>query len=404
MTNNEYDIVIIGGGPSGSVCGISLKKLNPILKVCIIEKEKSPRTKACGDGLGPGIIKIIADLGLSSIFDNREAIDKLAITSPNGYQLLSDLPKIGESKPIGFVIPRNEFDSYLLSAACNLGVIVLEESEFLDFNDLGDFNTQVKIKRNSEEILLRTKILIGADGARSKLRALLNIPYNSDKHTGIALRYYCELDEYNNHSLRLDFLKEINPGYGWIFPINSKLANIGVGVDISKLKKKNLNLNEMFESYLQHLSKKFKIRIIDGSKLSSTLPYGSQLPSLINSSNKILIGDSASMINPFTGEGIYYGMFAAKSLADNIYNKFDNDDKLKHSLQIFESQFKNHFARHYKVNYTLKHLMGTRFSNFAIKASNKNTEILKEGIELVMGDRRGFNLFKIIKIIAKGLF
>jgi geranylgeranyl reductase family protein len=403
MINNEFDVVIVGGGPSGSICGISLKKLNPQLRVCILEKEKSPRYKACGDGIGPGIVNIIKDLGLNSILNNREVIDKLAVTSPNGYQLLSDLPQIGNSKPVGYVIPRYEFDSYLLSCAKNIGVIVFEETEFLHFKDVGDFETNVVVKNTNEEFKITTKILVGADGARSKLRELLGIPFNSDKNTGIALRYYCEIENYNNKFLRLDFLKEINPGYGWIFPINNKLANIGVGVDLSKLKKKNINLNEMFESYRKYINIEFGVKIIDGTKKSSILPYGSQLPTLVNGLNKVLIGDAGSMINPFTGEGIFYGMIAANTLAKCISDKFCSNQVLSESLLSFESQFRNQFVKHYKINRSLKHLMGTRFSNVAIKASHKNQEILKEGIELAMGERRGFSLFKIIKIIFKGM-
>lgn len=404
MDVNNFDVVIIGGGPTGSICGICLKKLNSNLRVCVVDKEKFPRLKACGDGLGPGVNKIITDLGLNSIFKNHESIEKLKITSPNGFQLVSNLPKIGDIQPVGYVFPRKEFDSQLISIARNYGVIIFEEWEYSSYNDMGNFNTNVKIKKNSDEIFLNTKILIGADGAKSKLRSQLNIPFNSKEHTGVALRYYCKVENYNAKDLRLDFLKEIYPGYGWVFPINKNLVNIGVGVDMHKIERKKINLNKMFESYINYLNTKIIVNKIEETKLSSILPYGSQLAPLVNFNNKILIGDSASMINPFSGEGIFYGMTAASILANNIYNKFENDEILKNALQDFESQFRNRFCKHYKINHYLKYLMGTRFSNLAIKASNYNTEILKEGIELVMGERRGLSLIKIIRIIFKGLF
>ena len=404
MVFKEYDVVIIGGGPAGSICAISLKKLNPDIRVCIVDRQKFPRDKSCGDGLGPGVHKIITDLGLDHLFSNSEPIKKIAITSPDGYELSADLPKMGEISPLGFVIPRVKFDNDLVLEARKQNVVFFEEYELVDFIDKGKFNTEVNIKNSKDGIKLKTKILIGADGARSKLRRLLNITYNTDNNTGVAIRTYCEMDGYEELSLRLDFLKELNPGYGWLFPVNNKYANIGVGIDVSKLKKRNLHLDQLFDAYLAYLNKKLKINLVAGSKLSYILPYGSQLPQLVNSGNKVLIGDAASMINPFTGEGIFYGMFAGKSLAEHISKTINDPNQTELALRKFENNFKQRFRKHYKINNTTKYLMNSRFSNLAIRASSKNPEILREGIELMMGDRRNLSPLNIIKIILKGLF
>jgi geranylgeranyl reductase family protein len=404
MNNNEYDVVIIGGGPTGSICAICLKKLNQKLKVCIVDRQKFPRDKSCGDGLGPGVNQVITDLGLNHLFRDSTPIEKIIVTSPSGYEANSELPKMGKIKPLGFVIPRSKFDNELIIEARKHNVSIIEEYEITDFKDAGKYNTEVTIRKDSDDIIIKTKLLIGADGARSKVRRLLNIPYNSDSNTGIAIRFYCEMEGYNELSLRLDFLKELNPGYGWLFPVNTKFANVGVGIDVSKLKSRNLNLEEMLNSYVDYLGRKISIKLVEGSKLSYILPYGSQLPRLVNS-NKILLGDAASMINPFTGEGIFYGMYAGKSLAEFISQKInDSGRQLDDALVKFEKDFRKRFISHYKTNNTTKYLMNSRFSNLAIKASNKDPEILKEGIELMMGDRRSMSLYNILKILVKGLF
>ena len=402
-SDSIFDIVIIGGGPSGAVCAIRLKQLNTSLKVCIVDRNPFPRDKACGDGLGPGVHKIINDLGLIAMLNERESIERLIVASPDGHELNAELPTMGDLKPLGFVIPRLAFDNELIEAARRLGVIMFEGFEISGFKDNGIFETEVFIKKQTTETILTTKLLIGADGARSKLRRLLNIPYNSDKHTGIAIRCYCELEGYTEMSLRLDFLKEINPGYGWVFPVNKTYANIGVGIDVSKLKKRQLSLDDMFESYLKYLRNKINIKVHTETKLNYILPYGSQMPALVNANNKVLIGDAASMINPFTGEGIFYGMYAGKSLAENIYNKLGEEKTLSHSLQSFEIDFKKKFTKHFKINNATKYLMNSKFVNFAIRASRKDPEVLKQGIELMMGDRRSFTLKHLFKILLKGL-
>ena len=57
MKNKQFfDVVIIGAGPSGSNAAISYKKLNPDLKIALVDKAIFPRDKSCGDAFGPGVI------------------------------------------------------------------------------------------------------------------------------------------------------------------------------------------------------------------------------------------------------------------------------------------------------------------------------------------------------------
>ena len=64
------------------------------------------------------------------------------MTSPNGYELNSELPKMGDIKPLGFVIPRKKFDNELFTEARNHDVSIIEGYEVMDFKDSGKFNTE----------------------------------------------------------------------------------------------------------------------------------------------------------------------------------------------------------------------------------------------------------------------
>ncbi len=57
-----YDVVIVGGGPSGSACAYWLASAG--WSVCLIEKKHFPREKTCGDGLTPRSVHQLAEMGL----------------------------------------------------------------------------------------------------------------------------------------------------------------------------------------------------------------------------------------------------------------------------------------------------------------------------------------------------
>ena len=63
----DFDVVIVGGGPSGANTAISYKKLNPSLKIAVFDKASFPRDKSCGDAIGPGVINALKRFGNEDI-------------------------------------------------------------------------------------------------------------------------------------------------------------------------------------------------------------------------------------------------------------------------------------------------------------------------------------------------
>src|SRR6185503_19817424 len=117
MTEKFYDVIIIGGGPSGATCGIFLKKLNPLLSVCIIDKEDFPRKKPCGDGLSPGVVDIIREAGLSDFFLDRFPVSNFELSCGDSIDIKYDMRNLFESNSYGFVYQREGFDEKLIDGA-----------------------------------------------------------------------------------------------------------------------------------------------------------------------------------------------------------------------------------------------------------------------------------------------
>jgi geranylgeranyl reductase family protein len=398
QADNEYDVAIVGAGPAGATCARSLTALG-VGRVALIDRSKFPRDKSCGDGIGPGAVNVMESLGIQQCLSGHRKIETIAVSSPGGIEVSGPLPQIGGTQPVGYVIPRKIFDNYLFEAAIQGGA-----SDFtgMEFEDAEFVKSTQQWRLQLAGTQITAKVLVGADGARSKVRRILNVPSNTDENTGIGIRVYVTADGSVSQSLRLDFVRALLPAYGWVFPIDNSQANVGVGIDLSAYKAQRRHLDELLASYLSTGEERSAFRADGESSLTAILPYGSELPRLAHpSSNAALIGDAGSMINPFTGEGIFYGMFAGQILARRIARGFAGN-RIQVALHDYEREFRDRFEKHFQTNWTMKRATGVaKWCDLVIGACKKDPKILGELIDLMMGDKKQMSSSTILNIVRR---
>ena len=143
----------------------------------------------------------------------------------------------------------------------------------------------------------------------------------------MAIRIYGEFPSSTFDALQIDFTERLLPAYGWLFPIDHKRANVGIGIDVDNYKKHSMHIEKLLSLYQKDLGS--HISYDDNSALTYILPYGSELPRLAYpESNAALIGDAGSMINPLTGEGIFYGMYAGHVLGQLLAAELRSNPRL----------------------------------------------------------------------------
>ena len=356
MNNKEiFDVLIVGAGPSGSNTAISYKNLNPDLKVGIMDKAVFPRDKSCGDAIGPGVINALKRFNNEHILDNEPEVISTSLFGPDNIGIQNYIPKVkNKDDSVVYVIPRYELDNRIFNIAKDLDVTSLEDTRYINYENIEDEKVlKVEIETSSKEKkFIFTKLLVGADGANSRVRKSLNLKQNSDLHKAIAIRAYINSPNYLEIFKERTLMFEINvsalKGYAWAFPSKDDLINIGIGMPLNLFKKDDMDINKMLDSFITTLESKGVVVNNLRMEKSYMLPFASSRPKL--SHDKIaLVGDAGSMINPMSGEGIFYGMEAGYLLAKETFSSFNsqNENELNQNLKKYEKKLNQRFGKHF---------------------------------------------------------
>ena len=322
-----YEVVIIGGGPSGSTAAEELAKKGR--KVAFIDK--LGRIKPCGGAVPPRLIK---DFNIP----DKQLVAKIKtarMISPTSRKV--DMPI--ENGYVG-MIDRENFDEFLRKRASKHGATRITGS-FLKI-DRSKENPIVTYREKStgETKQIETKTIIGADGARSNVaRAELpggkQIPYVIAYHEIIKAPIN---DTYDPNRCDVIYDGKISPDfYGWVFP-HGKYASVGMGtgVDGVDLKKATKMLRES-----TNLSECQTIR-----KEGAPIPL-KPLDKWDNNKDLVVAGDAAGVVAPSSGEGIYYAMIGGEEAAYAI-NKFLDSNNAK-DLTLARKRFMANHKTVFKV-------------------------------------------------------
>jgi digeranylgeranylglycerophospholipid reductase len=365
MKKYEYDVLVIGAGPGGSMAARYAARKG--LKVLMVEKRPEIGVPVrCAEGISRSWMQEVEIEPQDKWIDAY--MDGAKIYSPDEKSIV-ELTAEQAGNEVGFVLNREYFDKYLAALAAKEGAEIWLKSPAVEIIKEDGYVRGAIVRRFGENVEVRARIIIAADGFESQVArwAGLNTVLR-EKDIVSCIQYRMtniDIEENFTHF----FIGSCAPGgYVWIFPKGKKEANVGIGVSLNKLKNKGevkKYLDDFIEKH-EYLRKGSVIQIVTGAV--STCP----VPKRIVDNGIMLVGDAARLIDPITGGGIANACISGKYAGEIAAKCIDNPSK--ECLEEYQKLVQERWGRKHLRNWFVKE----KLASLDDDTLNKLMEVISE--------------------------
>jgi len=358
----DFDAIVIGAGPAGSTAAMFLGRKLGKNRVLLVDKAAFPRDKTCGDAQGRKAAAIMKELGIYEGYTELpgQKVYGITFSSPNGTTVSIDVEKRDKPAP-GYVHKRIDFDNYMFNCAEKDATFrVFTVNDVIIENGVA---TGIKGEDESgHEAEIRSRIVLAADGAYSILARKFGVGVNPPEHLITATRAYYRNVTGLTDRIEIHLIKDLIPGYFWIFPTGNNECNVGLGMIIKDMNKKKINLVEAQNRVIKEnplFSGRFKdAELIRGIK-GWALPVASHHRKCYGS-GYLLLGDAAGLIDPLSGEGVGNAMISGRIAALTVLEALAQNDVSDDFLKKYDKDLWNVIGPEVKANYRIQR-MGKMF-------------------------------------------
>ncbi|MBI4771971.1 MAG: FAD-dependent monooxygenase [Chloroflexi bacterium] len=370
MSLNLHDVIVVGAGPGGSAAAHYLARAG--LDVLLLDKSDFPRDKTCGDALSPAAVHILDDMGAlpGVLAGGAYRVNGMEFYAPDGGRLVEMLP------------PHPPFPQHALVAVRVTGVE----------GDPGALT--VTGARAGQALRFRGRLVVLAVGAGAGLLQAVGLLKGQPAYARAARVYFQGVKGLRDLiQIRFDGLPL--PGYGWVFPLSESSANVGAGF-YRRTRAMPATAGQMLEGFLQHPPLREMLREADVEGPVKGFPLRTDFNrSPVIGEGLLAVGESAGLVNPFTGEGIDYALESGQMAARAVQRCFTGQrspthlsrcppeghrdrcsggggDFSKRALRPYERAMRRRFQRTFVLTHLLREVYMNRWLlNPLVRAGNR---------------------------------
>jgi digeranylgeranylglycerophospholipid reductase len=311
----QFDVVIVGGGPAGGQCARSLAKAGR--KVLLVERHKNFEINSFSSAGTP--LETLQTYSLPDSVIGSYWHKFVVVSSHQIGQWTADSPQ-------GVVLDFGKLRQFLAEDTRSQGGDVWMNCRYVKHTQHAQ-QTQVDLVRDGQAMQVNTKVLVDATGPFRAVMYAKDAP-KPDFLTGTGIEYLIEVSDqdYQRHADALTFFlgyKWMPKGYSWIFPMEANRLKVGAGI---------INADHAFVKKTEPLKHYIQLILDDYMQVSNytlievhgaTLKYSRGLQDVYYDENVIAIGDAVSTVNFLGGEGIRHAMQGAEIASTHIQHYLD---------------------------------------------------------------------------------
>jgi flavin-dependent dehydrogenase len=319
--NNDYDVIIAGGGPAGSSAAINLALGGA--RVLLVEQKKFPRAKLCGEFISPECADLFERLGVADqMFAAHPAtLSETVFYSRTGKSVSVPSSWFGSSHG-ALGLSRAEMDERLLRRASDAGVDVLEHAHATNLLFENESVCGVTIKHNGSEESFRSAITIDATGRTRALARHVNSRLNTKRDRRppmIAFKAHLENTCVAAGACEIYFYRG---GYGGLSSIENGLSNLCFIASARDVRASETNADRVVREIVRQNARANQTlataRVASPWLAVALEGFGRHEVAPVK--GLLAIGDAASFIDPFTGSGMLMALQSGELAAGATAN------------------------------------------------------------------------------------
>jgi flavin-dependent dehydrogenase len=342
----EFDVIVIGGGPAGSTTAGLLAKQGH--RVLVLDKERFPRYHV-GESLIPAFMRPMEELGITERMDARGFERKYGGTLVWGNkQVPWNFSFVeGGAYPYAFHTRRADMDSMILDRARELGAYIVEDATVKEpiEEDGRVVGVRFNLRGADQSHEARAKLVIDASGqSRLLSRRYAEVTWHEELRNVAVWTYFdnCERlegDEYTNI-----LIEGLDEGWFWAIPLDKGTISVGYVTRSSEAGKNGQSLEDLFAAEAQRTTK-LKKMLTNANQAAGwrTARDWSYTSHSFHGDGWVCVGDSAAFVDPLFSTGVALATLAGSVLSKIVHQIIEHPEIEEQALKRYATAYRAFF-------------------------------------------------------------